>query len=1356
MLGVLLTVALFSSGGAVRADSIGRFTALNGAQVTANSDGGVKLNVALPASTIGNPKRVATYDAAVSLESPILVYVDPKTEAGGAVTNRYFCVDLYGDAARSTLLYTVQMMRQADGAVNCRTSGSWGDMPGVGGVEEVKFVIGADGLRSYVNDRLIEFWAVGRSAFTSGKAYLGFSAGIHSWGSAGDQTADVRVGNPSIMRSFASFSTQSVSPLTLALDLRGAIVSAVHFVAGGTAVILDADKYTVTDTLLTVDAEYLTSLCANIPGEYRLRLINSATELTVRLRISTAAGLELESGVTYDLYTGGDLSIEVYENDDTFIALTGMGIAAGDYTYAAESGTLLLKKSFLSGLSAGEAVFSAVSARAANIPLSLTVTDTAPPVVPAAGSFDAYVPADVVLHVDAHQNVLVSFTGNDITAEGYVYNEQAKTLTIKREYLSTLVPNDTYTFVFAGTYGNADVRVDVIHSEPATLGAALVNRVNRQNSIDAVFRFEMKYDVFVGVSGNGITAADYTFDKNTGLLFLFRDFLPTLAVGAHTFTVTSKYNAGIPIVVTVFDGVAPTLETGGDDVTLDKQELFDQTYTVRLNGATFVWVQTADGRVMPAHHYAYTESGDTATIVLKRDYFLTLPIDGYLFRIVFDTGEIRLAVALTNSERAQFIGGEEIVYLTADPATDLGVEIMTNKGIFLSVSGNGIWEDDYYYQDGTLYFRAAYLKTLPFTLSERFTVTFDNAMLYAYVSPPYRSDAIGLYHVEGGTAAAEGDWVRVTYDVVAGQGVLLGGVKIKYLFDVTRPITMQIDMIKASQKAGYPFVFTLSPDAYKLYYGNDPSVLFGAFEVGQSYLSSAFFGKSGVHDAPHTQVQHELLARKGSLETFVFDIGERQTDIYYNGRLIRSTPLVTRADFPDGNAYVLFSPFTWTKVGEETDTLIYRFRANGTLRCDDDFRLYNKNTGADVTLDVFTDGGIVDGVYLVDGETERPLNGYTVTYDYARARATVVFPSDAVRYNPLLMHPGTYTLRIKNESAYADVTLRVSDSRYIELVSKGDPVFDLNATGDLTVLTLANQDGFTRLSGSGITAEDYGFAAGMLTIERTFLSTFRSGELVLTLHSTLSIEGRPMSVHIIDTTPPDVIGGRERFFDLSFPNDVTYTLDLKRGAFDGFATGGPAAGEYDFDMATGVLFVRPAYAQRLTFGAHTFTMRIGYGAGVFSELTLVLHAGNSVAPVYADGAGAADGAMVLTHVAGEDLTVSVVANQGRFLRVEGGRLPRDAYHYDADKERLTLYAAWFDTVEAGEQLYAIVFDNGSLPLRIQVNDATDAVHTSDNHKYTELIVGTALAGAVFLCAAAFFIVVISRKRKIAKQEGDGE
>ncbi|MDR1094186.1 MAG: hypothetical protein LBL66_08585 [Clostridiales bacterium] len=1287
------------------------YEAVGGAAVTNNADGGVRVKTSVNAEVVF--QETVRYGEAQDVNKPLLLYIDPKV-----APTRYFTVEIHGTAARASLLYTLNLGRQSASEINVRNivSGFWNNKPSGGGMDEYRLEIAGDGLRSYINGEFIEFWAgARRNQFPEGKIYLRFGAGAQYWETAaGDAEADLRVGNPTAVTTSRGFSTQQAAPLEYALDLRGARVSDVYFMAGSYSEVLDKGRYTVTNGLLSVEKAYVAELARDTAGAYELRLINTAREIRLALYVSTVAEMAFGDAIAFDIYAGGQtLTAALYANLDAFVSVSGRGITGADYSYSAAAETLTFSGAFLRTLPYGGNPFLLHTSLApGGIPFAVTVYDTAPPsAVGGPFAFDGHAPADVQIQIQKHQNELLSVTGHGLAAGDYGYDPDGAVLTLRKEFLSTLVPNATYTFTFEGTHGAAEIAVGIIDSEPAVLAGPAAVSVNLSGPIDARFSFDLKYDFFTSLTGNAVTESDYTLSAD-GLLTVKREYIAArlAATGDYWFTFATRYNpSGVALKITVFNAAPPALTEGGGSAAFEKQQPSELRFAVARNGAAFVGVFRDGGIPLDAPgDYMYSEDGGTSMFVLSPAYLSALSDGAYTFRFVFANGEIDCVVTVSNSARAAFPGGYDTVYLTAPAGEDFTFTVEPNGSVFSGVSGNGITAADYAYNDatGALTFKKEFLAGLPFALGGYFTVRFDNVSLRAWVTPPLAPDPVALYTVDGAEAVADGDAVRVTYKAANGWAVLLGGLKIKYRFDVTRPIQMSVDFLQISTKPGYQYVFTLSPDGYKMHWGDAPAALFGAFGAGPSYLMSAYFGQPGIHDATSTQIQHELLARRKTWEVFTFDIGADATRIYFNGRLLRTTAAVTRDNFPDGYAYALFSPLTYTEAADRTDTLIYRFKANGQIEGRTDFAAFNSLAKNGVSIKAFSDNSVVSGVYLVKGGAELPLNGYAVDYDYPNAGVEIRFSGDAVAFNPLLNEPGDYTLRVRGGASYFDAVLRVSDSAGAEIVSRGEIVFDLSEGADLALDLMENLDTFTGLSGNGIAEGDYGYnpAGGKLTVRKEFLNAFPIGAAVFLLESESAPEGVPFTVYVIDASPPEIIGSAAARYDLSEPAAVSFRLDVKRGVFAG-VEGAPEGG-CAFDAAGGTLVFTEGFLSGLRFGAHSFRLKIGYGAGRYNELSVTVDVYNSVGPAFSDGG--ADLSLFYARAERKDVSFSFTANRGTLLGLEGAGITPDLYRADAAAGEITLFREWAELLGDGVHTVFVVFDNGTVTVRLTVSDTLPA------------------------------------------------
>ncbi|GHU99132.1 hypothetical protein FACS1894211_04010 [Clostridia bacterium] len=1324
---LLAALAVFSllsaiAGKPVRADGA-LYTPLNGTTVTARTDGGVHATLAIPdADNIS-----ITYNKALSAAEPIYLYVNPVQSDG-----TYISVLLFSDAAHTNRRYAFNVTRQSASMVNLRTQGGiWDSFGSNGGADEYKIEFDDDYMHFYLNGALLQSWAAGKNAFASG-VHLQFGSGAYYWAAFGPEVkleADIRIGNPAAVTQFRHFTHRQTAALTYEIALNGAAATRVSLQkAGGAVVHLEPAGYTLTDTALTVGAVYLSGLLNGADtGDYTITIVNPARNITLALNVGN--GTDMEFGVPsigYDQYVnaGKDLTLPLYLNTDGFNGISGNGIGPADYVYDGNAELLTVRAGYLASLSYGVKSFKLYTVNQPSggngIDFTVTISDTAPPSVaaPLSPEFDRFAPADLAVTMDMYQNTFASVTGDGMTPEDYSFDTDSGVLTIKKEYLSALAPNTTRHFTFTGTHGGVDIPVKIIHSEPAVLTSGGIFEVNRSSPIDARFTLDMKYDSFVRVTGHGIASGEYTFDAETGLLTIARGFIGAAFTtdGDKTFMIVTRYNpVGIAAAISVYTANPPVLSQGASVANFEKQTGTQSlVYKITLNMASLLRVY---GSGIDGNGYASSVTAGVMTVTLLPPYLQTLRNGTNVINVEFDNGLIVLTVNVTNSLAPALQNGAATIYIKAPDNADYALSVVANRGVFTSVTGNGITAADYSFNAaaGAVTFKKEYLRTIPFELPAPFNVNFDNGVLRAYITYSPKYSPSDLYVFDGsangvtyGAMTDDNGAVKVSYRPKTGDAILLGGVKAKYQFDVSKPIELYVNFTAFTQKAGYSYIFSIASDTYKMFYGSgsDEAELFGAFSVSDRYIMNAYFGKNQYHGGGSSQIPHELLARKGGgqFEQFIFDIGENDTAIYYNGRLIRRFSQIKRGSFTDGKAYVLFSPFTYVGLDIALpDLLEYSFKANGKLAADTDYFVVNTHSAANLDINVNMDGSVLKGIYYVDGAIEREITGYTVSQDYGTGAARIRFPADAVRFNEYFAAGGEYLLRIRNDDGYTDVTLRVSSAEKIEIVSRGDLYFDKNAPRDLTIKVMENMDAFASLTGdNGITSSDYTCSAGLLTIKKEFLSALSIGAYAQRLVSALDTNGQSFTVYVVDMTPP-ALADAVKEFDRQSPGDIVFGIDPKFAVSLSLSGKGISPADYSYSLAEQKITVKESWLDRLDFGAYALTVKVGYGIDVYNDVSVTVRVINSLKPVFGDGGDA----FVLDVTAGKDVaqgdvSVAVNFNKGKILRIDGCYITADLYEADYTAGTVIFYAEWLRTLAEGDNQITIRADNGDLTVTVRV------------------------------------------------------
>ena len=188
--------------------------------------------------------------------------------------------------------------------------------------------------------------------------------------------------------------------------------------------------------------------------------IEEGTPVVIPATLSTTTA-------NFDKYTPANVVVTYTANGNIFNGITGL-ISGTDYTVSGS--TVTISKSYLSTLAVGTKALTFDFGTATVPPvLTVTVKDSTPVVIPATlstttANFDKYTPANVVVTYTANGNTFKGITG---LTSGTDYTVSGSTVTISKNYLSTLaVGPKALTFDF-GTDSNPVLTVNVSDSTPA-------------------------------------------------------------------------------------------------------------------------------------------------------------------------------------------------------------------------------------------------------------------------------------------------------------------------------------------------------------------------------------------------------------------------------------------------------------------------------------------------------------------------------------------------------------------------------------------------------------------------------------------------------------------------------------------------------------------------------------------------------------------------------------------------------------------------------------------------------------------------------------------------------------------------
>lgn len=1306
---VLCTVVCLSGAVVVWAD----FVNVPGSTLdyTKTDDGGI--NVTMKASDNWNlsPDRLI-WDQVFSVDETIDAYVGPENYNNGAL--HYLVVRLADQGSdANTYVYELHVGNQGTGNFNLRSSvGIWADFAApLTNIAHLTFRIGDNGLEVIYEGNVIETISSFTAANFPNGIEISFRAYAEAmWGGSGENlTSYIRVGNPKTIDKEKAFYLSADENVAYSIDLNGAKATDVTLQRdGGEAVSLDTGYYTVTDDLLTLIAEGLKKVITE-EGYYTITVVNPAMDITLCLRVSRFENIQPErTEYAYDIYSGEDLSITVWANKDTYLRLLDENNLEVEAAYDLQTNTLKLSASYLQGLSVGVHSYRIISEMSSEgVNFSVNISNSAPPVcVDENLVFDLHKPQDLFFRISIFENETVWVEGEGIQKDDFFVENDG--VTIFSQFFAQFEPK-TVTLSLCGDNGKTSFNITIIDTEPAELISEDLVRINILSVSDAIFTFDMKYDEISLITGHNITGDNWKQDVETGELVILRSYISSQLIAPNTylFEVFTKNGGEFQLTIVTEETVPPEIE-GEQSVSFRKDAPASVAFQVLLNNSEFIGIS---GSNITETDYTVDVQDGVLNIVFSETFLLGLTNGNHSFALRFTQGELLAEVMVSNKNKPEFENGKEILVVETDD-DDLTVGLISHYGVLLSVDET-IDAAHYVYdsEKEELTIFSEFLQDLD--KSVELTFVFDNGSVTLIVERAYVANVLETYDpmwVSGTPdnsvrlSGLEDGWVNVEY-LHPVSGAYGGGVRMLTPFRADYPIEIYVDFGSVPDLAGTSFAITLSSEMHKMHYGENPSELFGNFVVGESFLQAAYFGIPGIHDALDQQISHELLRRAESgYETFTFDIGETNTKIYLNGRLIREVTDVTRDQFANGDVFVLFTPLFWhDQAGTD-----FKIKTNATAQVEELSCCLNTKVMNSIKLHANI-CGLFEGIALFDGEQEITISSFDYKKDNTTGEAEIEIPAVSILYRRGFALEKDYMIRIKTSAGNIDVPLVFSNAEYLEIISP-NLYFDLLNLNDLTIHYMENFDVFMQIEGGGITVDDYKAENGILTIYRSFLTQFPIGKVEFTIYSNLKPEGQSFEIAIVNSSSVQ-IDKKERVFDLNNEEDVVIGITtiipghvLSLHGYD--------IEEDDWRLDGQNLIIEKDFLAALPVGDYTFELHDEWLTGKYNSIDVEVSVINSLAPTFADG----NNEQNIDYIIGtnNDIIIRLNANKGIFMEAIGGYLTADLYDYDATTGTFTLYKEWLEILEKDAFDIELRFDNGVITLHLSIQEKpADVVANND-------------------------------------------
>ncbi|WP_246563741.1 X2-like carbohydrate binding domain-containing protein [Paenibacillus montaniterrae] len=1022
-------------------------------------------------------------------------------------------------------------------------------------------------------------------------------------------------------------------------------------------------------------------------------LVSNTDFVSYTVADESATGLPPLPSYSFDKYTSSagyqDVVIDYSGHGFEVVQLSNGGaiIDPSNYTADLNTRTITLKKEYLSTLNTGAQtvtiVFKDTALGAATINISNSTPLLSSTITPTSTSFDKYNAssgyADVVVDMDLQGNTFTSIesSGTALPSNAYEVNGAGDELTLKKEYLSALAEG-SHTFTFKFSAGNdATMTVTVSDSTPAnsTISPTTVSFDKYAASsgyTDVVVDMDLQGNTFTSIEldGTALPSSAYEVNGAGDELTLKKEYLSTLAEGAHTFTF--KFSAGndATMSVTVSDSTPANSTITPTTASFDKYSASsgyaDVLVNMDLQGNTFIVIETG-GTALSSSAYELNGSGDELT--LKKEYLATLAEGPHTFTFKFSAGnDATLSITVSDSTPANSTISPTTTsfdkYSASSGYADVVVSVDLQGNTFTGIeTGGTALPSSAFEMNATgdvILLKKEYLATLaegPHTFTFKFSAGND-AMLSVTVSDSTPANST----ISPTTANFDKNSVSSDYT------------------DIVVSMDLKGNSFASIERSG----FMMLPSSYELNSAGTQLTL------KKEYLESL---SPGTH-----------------IFTFKFSAGNN------------TTLSLTISDSTIFNSTI--SPVTAS------------------------FDKYSASSGyADIVINMDLQGNTFSSI---DRE------GFTLlpdSYELNGSGDELTLKKEYLEYLSTGSHTFTFKFSAGND---AMLTVTVSDSTPANsTISPTTATFDKysgssdNADIAVSMDLLGNTFASIERSGTALSSNAYEVngPGNELTLKKEYLATLAEGSHTFTFKFSAGNDAT-LTIAVSDSTPanstitPTTVSF-DKYSASSGYADIVVSMDLQGNTFSSLELGGTAlsSNAYEVNGSGNELTLKKEYLAMLAEGSHTFTFKFSAGNDATMSVTVSdsTPANSTISPTTAafdKYSGSSDNA---------DIAVSMDLQGNTFASIErsGIALPSSAYEVNGTGDELKLKKEYLATLAEGLHTFTFKFSAGNdVILSVTVSDSTPSNSTITpttasfdkyvaSSDYTDIAVSMDLQGNTF-------------------------
>jgi hypothetical protein len=917
------------------------------------------------------------------------------------------------------------------------------------------------------------------------------------------------------------FSLGDNSDLELTIDLKGSLFVGVQ----RSGVSLSSSNYTLTGNALSIKASYLNQL--STVGAYQFKLISSTGFVDFTIQVVDGIIHPSYTFVTNNIFNLGDtsnleLNIDLKGSEFVGVQKSGVNLSASNYTQTET--TLSIKASYLNTLSTlGNHQFTLISSTG-SVDFTILINDrpTATDKEMIKFPTESFINEPLVSFVtNTFGTITYQFTLPDMTGIGTLTHNNS-TGTFSFTPVSGFIGEFVFIYTVTDQYGavSNEAEVNIIYKIVDPIIFDSNKSFDKGTPADVIFSVNLKGiessapDLdFVSIlkDGTQLSGSHYVFEKTQNRFQMKASYLSTLSYGLHSFTLVTEGGTGT-FTLEITDSRTPQISPL--EASYVKGDLVDLTFSLNLLGAESLSIKKNEEVIAPS---SYTI--ENSNIIFHYEYLETLPEVIHQFKLITEFGEKTFTISVVlNTEPPVLITDEILIQKTGviEDQTILG-DYLTVSTLFYKLKSSETYAQinisDYLVEEAEILLKSSFSQSL-------------NAGIYDLkVENPYGFDTLDLI-INDKPISTDKEMIKLPNEIFSNESLSnyvtnsMGSVSYEY----TVPDITAYGVLTTNANGTFSFTpvtgwhgqFTFTYhviDSYNLS-SDESDVTIIYKEVKPFFSTSSYqFNKNG---GSNLSISYDSKGNPQEWMSYPYSklmFGEVELILNTDFTLVGESILLLASTHLSVLDYGAYTYTLFTQGGSNTFEVVVMDSREVSAIDTEKVYLQSEPAVIQFTLELFDK--TLQSVTRVGGSVLSAGSDYIIIDQTLTFTTIYLATLSAIDHQFLLNNQNTITILVKTDN---DVS--VNESSKETILNK-----DVTITTDLNILvSLAELEASTTLSGHGITSSDYDVSLNQVTLHGSFLNSLTYGVYTFTIdngssHSdtfTVILGGKP-----IETSHPD-------------------------------------------------------------------------------------------------------------------------------------------------------------------------------------------------------------------------------------------